>query len=56
MLGRGGSIAIKVDGVLMGTVCHICDFNYVLYGCRLCGVGFHMCVVKFQDVGYEVLN
>ena len=39
-----------------GLFCHICEFDYVLYGCGLCGVGLHMCVAKFQDVGCEVLN
>lgn len=33
----------------------VCNFDLVYYGCVLYGVGFHMYVVKFQDVGYEVL-
>ena len=55
--GRGVVLLWKVDGVVLGVARDsFVNFDYVVYECGLCGVGFHMCVVKFQDVGCEVLN
>ena len=43
-------------GWVWGCLVEFCEFDFVMDGCRLCGVGSHMCVVKLQDVGCEVLN
>ena len=55
--GRGVVLLRKVDGVVLRVaLLWFYEFDYVIYRCGLCGVGFHMCVVKFQDVGCEVMN
>lgn len=39
-----------------GFLPYFCEFDFVFYGCGLYKVGLNMCIVKFQDVGHEVLN
>ena len=53
MSRRGVVLLCKVDGVVLGVAHHtFVQFDFVIYGCGLYRVGFHMCVVKFQDVGF----
>ena len=44
---------VRLMGWILGCSPYFCGFYSVIYGCGLCGVGFHMGVVKFQDVGWR---
>ena len=53
---RGLYCYVSLMAWFWGSSPQFCEVDSVIYGCGLCGVGFHMCLIKFEDVGCEVLN